>query len=80
KAGGQPSFFPEDNQTYYVGQSVDDGEIVFIGINTSFRDTDLISGSDYYYKPFAYNAGNNQIKYFSKRPITLKTRGLGDGV
>ena len=76
KASCQPSFSPEDNQTYYAGQSVDDGEIAFIGINTSFRDIDLISGNDYYYKSFAYNAGDNQIKYFSKRPMILKTRVL----
>ena len=76
KAGGQPAFSPEDNQTYYVGQSVGDVEIAFIGINTSFRDTGLISGSDYYYKPFAYNAGDNQIKYFSQKPIMFKTRVL----
>ena len=76
KAGGQPAFSPQDNQTYYVGQSVGDGEIAFIGINTSFRDTSLISGSDYYYKAFAYNAGDDQIKYFSQRPVMLKTSVL----
>ena len=77
KAGSPPAFSPGDNRTYYVGQKVDGGEIAFIGINTGFKDRGLASGTEYYYKPFAYNAGNNQIKYFNKEPVKiLKTRVL----
>ena len=71
KTGKLPSFYPMDNQTYYVGQSVGGCEVVCIGTDTKFRDKELTAGSNYYYKAFAYNAGNGQIKYF-EQPEVLK--------
>lgn len=72
KRGCPSEFVPTDDQTYYVGQSVEDGDVVFLGVSTSFCDDDVVSGTDYYYTPFAYNAGSGQIKYSTETPAIIK--------
>ncbi|MFP4028595.1 MAG: metallophosphoesterase family protein [Candidatus Brocadiia bacterium] len=72
KPSETPSFCPKDDETYYVGQQVEDGEIAFIGTNGRLRDMNLPPVKNYVYKAFAYNAGNDEIKYFKGSPAILK--------
>ncbi len=64
KTGTPPAFFPTDGQTYNVGENVGDGEVVFIGVTDHVSDAAPCYEDTVYYKAFAYNAGNDQIRYY----------------
>jgi hypothetical protein len=72
KRGGPSRFTPADDQTYYVGQPVEDGEVVFMGVNTRFRDAGVTPGSEYFYTPFVYNAGSGHVRYGADRPESIR--------
>ncbi len=64
KIGAPPQFVPQDGQAYYAGESVNDAEVVFMGVNEQVAVASPGQDETVYYKAFAYNAGSDQIRFF----------------
>ena len=52
KAGSAPTGAPVDTNTYAVGDTVDDGLVVYNGGGTRWRDTAVTNGAAYFYRVF----------------------------
>lgn len=61
-SGNQSTFTPTDGETYYPGQIVENGTVVFMGTHDRVCDKD-VTGDKIFYKTFSYNAGNDKIFY-----------------
>jgi hypothetical protein len=69
KAGSSPTFVPQTNDVYLVGDAVGDGIVVSVGSSTSFQQTGLTAEITYYYDVFAYNETGLLIGYRGFSPL-----------
>lgn len=60
--GGAPDP-PEDGTTYSVGQITGDDVVAYIGPATTFDDTELDSGAEYFYNVYAFYDDGESIDY-----------------
>ena len=63
KSGTPAQFSPADGQTYCVGEKAGDSEVVFMGVAEHFSEAVPHPKETVHYKAFAYNAGNDHIRY-----------------
>ena len=67
RLGGAPTGTPVDTNTYTVGESLGNGEVVYVGIGTDgtpgqdslWVDNDVVNYNTYYYNVFAYDEAPN---------------------
>ena len=64
KSGSAPTFVPADG-TEYASGAQDGEEIVYAGASATFIDEGTASGTDYYYKIFAYNGEDEDAVYLT---------------
>ncbi len=73
---GSPPNNPLYGTTYSIGQIIGDDVVAYVGTATTFNDSGLSSGVEYYYNCYAYNSGGvttdyNTSKYASGVAFTI---------
>jgi hypothetical protein len=69
RAGSSPTFVPESNVTYSVGQTVGDGVVVRISNTTTFIDNLPTPGTTWHYDIFSYNQVGAFTSYRTTTPL-----------
>lgn len=58
---------PQDGETYAAGQQIGEDVIAHIGPETSFEETGLTPGTEYFYRSYAYTGSGPSIDYHTAR-------------
>ncbi len=69
KAGASPTFVPQANTGYTIGQTLTDGVVAYVGAARSFSDTGLTPSTLYFYDVFVYNQVGSLISYQVTPPL-----------
>jgi hypothetical protein len=69
KAGASPTFVPQANTSYTIGQTLTDGAVAYVGTARSFSDTGLTPSTLYFYDVFVYNQVGSLISYQVTPPL-----------
>lgn len=69
RTGAASTVVPVDGTTYTAGSTLGDAQVRYSGASTSFTDTGLSPGTQYYYSVFAYNGGSTATNY-NTTPLT----------
>ena len=80
KAASAPTTDPVDGTTYTKGNALGDGTIAYVGTATTFNETALSSGTQYFYKIYAYNGSTTLTNYLTTTPLQGNTTTLPDPV
>lgn len=84
KAGSAPTVDPIDGIVYVKGNNLTtlaaDGTVAYVGTATTFDETGLTAGTQYYYKVYAYNGSSTLTNYLTTSPLAGNTATLFDPV
>ncbi len=80
KAGSAPTADPVDGTTYTKGNTLGDGIVAYAGTASTFNETVLLSGTQYFYKIYAYNGSSTLTNYLTTNPLQGNTTTLADPV
>ncbi len=69
KEGLAPTGIPIDGTEYVVGDVIGDADVVYVGAGTSFPQSNLNFGTQYYYAVFAYNGLGSNNNYLTIDPL-----------
>lgn len=64
------TFAPVDATTYEKGQGVTGAKVMYVGVNNIHSVREILEGTTYYFKVFAYNGSGNQINYLQTNPLS----------
>lgn len=70
RVGSAPTTDPVDGTAYTAGATLGDGIVAFSGNATSFAQSGLTAGTQYFYKIYAYNGSGASINYRVTTPLT----------
>ncbi len=80
KAGSAPATDPVDGTTYTKGNTAGDGTVAYVGTATTFNETPLLAGTQYFYKIYAFNGSTTLTNYLTTTPLQGNTTTLADPV
>ena len=80
KAGSAPTTDPVDGTSYTKGNVLGDGTVAYVGTATTFNETALVAGTQYFYKIYAYNGSTTLTNYLTTTPLQGNTTTLVDPV
>ena len=61
---------PVDGTEYKLNDQVGASTMVQVGLNSSFTDSGLLSGTNYYYAVFSFNGAINTYNYLTTAPLS----------
>lgn len=61
---------PVDSITYEKGQGLSSCKVMYVGANNIHSVREILEGTEYYFKVFAYNGTGNQINYLQTNPLS----------
>ncbi len=64
------TFAPVDATTYEKGQGVTGAKVMYVGGNNILSAREILEGTTYYFKVFAYNGSGNQTNYLQINPLS----------
>ena len=64
------TFVPVDAITYEKGQGVAGAKVMYVGANNIHSVREILEGTTYYFKVFAYNGSANQTNYLQTSPLS----------
>ncbi len=67
---------PVDAITYEKGQGLSSCKVMYVGANNIHSVREILEGTKYYFKVFAYNGAGNQINYKQTNPLTDSVMSL----
>lgn len=70
KVASAPTGLPLDATTYSAGSVIGDGIVVYSGPLTTFSQTALTAGTNYYYQVFSYNGSGQSLNYRTTSPLS----------
>lgn len=70
KSGGLPTGTPTDGTSYIAGDTIGDGTVIQVGVNTFGESTGLSGNTNYGYAVFAFNGGSGRENYKTGSPLT----------
>ncbi len=75
KADSPPTVNLLDGVEHTIGETVGDAIVAYVGSSTSFNDSGLLPGTQYYYKIYTYNfsGGSGSTNYLTTSPLTNNT-------
>ncbi|GCC49874.1 hypothetical protein SanaruYs_00880 [Chryseotalea sanaruensis] len=65
RSGAAPTTNPADGVDYTEGQTLGDGEVVYIGSAPNFSDGSLSAATTYYYKIYSFNGSSGSFNYLT---------------
>ncbi len=65
REGAAPTTNPSDGVEYTVGQTLGDGEVVYIGSALNFSEAGLSTATTYYYKIYSFNGSTGSYNYLT---------------
>ena len=80
KAGSAPTKDPDDGIVLTKGDPWGDVTVAYVGTATTFNETALSSGTQYFYKVYAYNGSTTLTNYLTTDPLQGNTTTLADPV
>jgi len=69
KSGSTPTETPTDGTEYTLGSSVGTSTVAYVGANTTFANTGLAAGTNYFYAVYAFNGSTNTYNYLATSPL-----------
>lgn len=70
RANTAPTSAPVDGTAYAIDDAVGNGSVAYVGSATTFDDTNLSSGTNYFYAVYAYNGSATSSNFLTSGPAT----------